>query len=314
MVTGASTADVAVILVDARRGVVDQTRRHAFLASLLGIRHLVVAVNKMDLVGFSEERFDAIVREFCSFSRRLAARDVAFVPISALRGDNVVERSDALAWYGGLPLLEHLETVRIADDRPLDALRFPVQYVIRDAGRDGRGYAGQLAGGVVRPGDEVVVLPAGRTTTVAAVETFDGPLVEAVAPQSVTLRLADDLDVSRGDLVCRPRDRPALARELDAELCWMASTPLRPGARLAVKHAAHTARAIVEAVADRVDVATLEREPAPEGLGLNDIGRVRLRTSRPLAFDPYAVNRATGSFILIDEATNDTVAAGMIAA
>jgi bifunctional enzyme CysN/CysC len=312
MVTGASTADVAVILVDARHGVVEQTRRHAFLASLLGIRHLVVAVNKMDLVGFSEERFDAIVREFCTFGRGLATRDVIFVPISALRGDNVVERSEAMAWYGGLPLLEHLEAVQIAADRPGDALRLPVQYVIRDAERDFRGYAGQIAGGVVRRGDEVLVLPAGRTTTVAAIETFDGPLEEAVAPQSVTLRLADDLDVSRGDLVCRPGDQPTLARELEADVCWMASAPLRPGARLAIKHAAHTARAMVEAVEDRVDIATLEREPAPEGLGLNDIGRVRLRSARPLAFDPYAVNRATGSFILIDEATNDTVGAGMM--
>jgi bifunctional enzyme CysN/CysC len=312
MVTGASTADVAVILVDARHGVVEQTRRHAFLASLLGIRHLVVAVNKMDLVGFSEERFDAIVREFCGFARRLAPHEAAFVPLSALHGDNVVERSEALGWYGGLPLLEHLETVEIADDRPLDALRFPVQYVIRDPARDFRGYAGQLAGGVVRPSDEVVVLPEGATTTVAAVETFDGPLDEAVAPQSVTLRLSDELDVSRGDLVCRAGDRPALARDLEADVCWMASAPLRPGARLALKHAAHTARAIVEAVEDRVDVATLERGAAPGGLELNDIGRVRLRTSRPLAFDPYAVNRATGSFILIDEGTNDTVGAGLI--
>jgi bifunctional enzyme CysN/CysC len=312
MVTGASTADVAVILVDARHGVVEQTRRHAFLASLLGIRHLVVAVNKMDLVGFSEERFDAIVREFCGFARRLAPHEAAFVPLSALHGDNVVERSEALGWYGGLPLLEHLETVEIADDRPLDALRFPVQYVIRDPARDFRGYAGQLAGGVGRPGDEVLVLPEGATTTVAAVETFDGPLDEAVAPQSVTLRLSDELDVSRGDLVCRAGDRPALARDLEADVCWMASAPLRPGARLALKHAAHTARAIVEAVEDRVDVATLERGAAPGGLELNDIGRVRLRTSRPLAFDPYAVNRATGSFILIDEGTNDTVGAGVI--
>jgi sulfate adenylyltransferase large subunit len=313
MVTGASTADVAVILVDARHGIVEQTRRHAFLASLLGIRHLVVAVNKMDLVGFSEERFDAIVREFCSFGRRLSSRDIVFLPLSALRGDNVVERSAAMPWFGGVPLLEHLETVEVAEDRPLDALRFPVQYVIRDPQRDFRGLAGQLAGGVVRPGDEVVVLPEGRTTTIAAVETFDGPLEEAVAPQSVTLRLADDLDVSRGDLVCRADARPALARELAADVCWMASAPLRPGTRLAVKHAAHAERAIVEAVDDRVDVSTLEREPAPDGLALNDIGRVRLRTARPLAFDPYAVNRATGSFILIDEATNETVGAGMIA-
>jgi bifunctional enzyme CysN/CysC len=315
MVTGASTADLAIVLVDARNGVVEQTRRHAFIASLLGIPHLVVAVNKMDLVGWSEDVFDAVVRDVCAFREQLpTVRDIAYVPLSALRGDNVVDRSDAMPWYGGLPLLEHLETVEVEADRNLDDLRFPVQYVIRDGASDYRGYAGQLGGGVLRPGDEVLVLPSEQVTTVASIDTFDGPLDTAFAPMSVIVRLADDLDVSRGDLICRPGDRPALARDLVADVCWMADAPLRPGGRYAIKHATHTARAIIEAIDDRVDVASLGREPAPGELALNDIGRVRLRTSKPLAFDPYARNRFTGSFILIDEATNDTVGAGMITA
>jgi bifunctional enzyme CysN/CysC len=314
MVTGASTADLAIVLVDARNGVVEQTRRHAFIASLLGIPHLVVAVNKMDLVDFSEDAFDAVVRDFCVFRPQLAVRDVAYVPISALRGDNVVERSEEMPWYGGLPLLEHLETVEVQADRNLDELRFPVQYVIRDGSGDYRGYAGQVAGGVLRPGDEVLVLPSEQVTTVASIDTYDGPLDAAFPPMSVTVRLADELDVSRGDLICRAADRPALARDLVADVCWMTDAALRPGGRYAIKHATHTARAIVEAIDDRVDVGNLSRGPAPEALGLNDIGRVRLRTSKPLAFDPYARNRATGSFILIDEATNDTAGAGMIVA
>jgi sulfate adenylyltransferase large subunit len=314
MVTGASTADLAIVLVDARSGVVEQTRRHAFIASLLGIPHLVVAVNKMDLVDYSEEAFDAVVRDFCAFRSQLAVRDTAFVPISALRGDNVVERSESMPWYGGLPLLEHLETVEIEADRNLDELRFPVQYVIRDGESDYRGYAGQVAGGVLRPGDEVLVLPSERVTTVASVDSYDGPLDVAFPPMSVTLRLSDELDVSRGDIICRPDDRPALARDLVADVCWMADAPLRPGGRYAIKHATHSARAIVESIDGRLDVTSLRRVTGPAELALNDIGRVRLRTSKPLAFDPYARNRFTGSFILIDEATNDTVGAGMITA
>jgi sulfate adenylyltransferase large subunit len=310
MVTGASTADLAIVLVDARKGVAEQTRRHAFIASLLGIPQLVVAVNKMDLVGYSEDAFDAVVRDFCGFRARLAFDDVAYVPLSALRGDNVVDGSQAMPWYGGVPLLEHLETVRAERNVARDALRFPVQYVIR-AG-DYRGYAGRLAGGVLRAGEEVTVLPSGLTTTIAAIDTFDGPLDEARPGQSVTVRLADELDVSRGDLICRAGDRPALARELVADVCWMADAPLVAGRRYAIKHATHSARTLVDAVDDRVDVATLERVPGAPRLELNDIGRVRLRTSKPLAFDPYADNRATGSFLLIDDTTNDTVGAGMI--
>jgi len=312
MVTGASTADLAIVLVDARNGVVEQTKRHAFIAALLGIPHVVLAVNKMDLVDYDEQVFDRIVTDFSAFARRLDVRDVAFIPMSALEGDNVVDRSEAMGWYAGLPLLEHLETVQIAADRNLDELRFPVQYVIRDHATDYRGYAGRIASGVVRPGDEVLVLPGGQSTTVEAIDTLDGPLDEAVPPLSVTLRLVDDLDISRGDLICGPADRPSLERELTADVCWMADAPLRPRGRYLIKHAAHTVAAMVDELVDRVDVHTLDREGAPPELALNDIGRVRLRTARPVAFDPYARNRATGSFIVIDEATNETVGAGMI--
>jgi bifunctional enzyme CysN/CysC len=312
MVTGASTADLAIVLVDARNGVVEQTKRHAFIASLLGIPHLVVAVNKMDLVDHDEDVFDRIAADFDRFAERLQVHDVTAIPISALNGDNVVDRSEAMPWYDGPALLEHLEQVEIAADRNLSELRFPVQYVIRDHEGDYRGYAGQLAGGTVRPGDEVVVLPYGRTTTVEGIDTLDGALDEAFPPMSVTLRLADDLDISRGDLICHPDDRPTLERELTAEVCWMAEAPLRPRGRYVLKHNTHSVPAIVDGLLDRVEIHTLDRENAPAELGLNDIGRVRLRTARPVAFDPYARNRATGSFILIDEATNETVGAGMI--
>ncbi len=314
MVTGASTADLAVILVDARHGVVEQTRRHAFISSLLGIPHLVLAVNKMDLVGFSEERFDEIVRDFSEFRTGLATRDVAYIPISALLGDNVVDRSTNMPWYGGLALLEHLETVDVFHDRVFDQLRLPVQLVLRNGETDYRGYAGQISSGVLRSGDPVVVLPSGVETTVAGVDSYDGPLDEALPGTSVTVRLADDVDVSRGDLICHLDDRPSLEKEFVADVCWFSERPLTAGGRYAIKHATHTARAVVDDLVDVVDVHTLDRVPAPQALGLNDIGRVRLRTSKPLAFDPYARNRATGSFILIDETTNDTVAGGMIVA
>jgi bifunctional enzyme CysN/CysC len=312
MVTGASTADLAVILVDARKGVLEQSKRHAYISTLLGIPHLVVAVNKMDLVEYDEETFDAIVRDFSDFARGLKVHDTVYVPISAKHGDNVVTRSERMPWYGGVPLLEHLESVEVADDRNLDEARFPVQWVIRDHDSDYRGYAGQLAGGILRPGDEVLVLPSRERTRIARIDTFDGPVEEAFAPMSVTILLEDDVDVSRGDLICHPHDAPELAREIEATVCWMADAPLRAGARYAIKHATHAARAIVEEVVDHVDVHTIAPDRAATKLGLNDIGRVRLRTSKPLAFDPYLRNRSTGSFILIDEATNDTVGAGMI--
>ena len=315
MVTGASTADVAIILVDARKGVIEQTRRHSYLAAILGTPHVVVAVNKMDLAGFSEQRFREIEQELRETSERLGLRDVHVIPMSALRGDNVVDRGEGMPWYDGPTLLEHLETVEIAGDRDLDHRRFPVQWVIRpisDEYHDYRGYAGQVAGGVWSAGDEVVVLPSGRRTSVASVETADGPLEVAVPGMSITIRLTDDVDVSRGDMLADPAQVPTVARELEATICWMAEKPLEPRTKLAIKHTTRSVRAIADELLSVIDMHTLEDRPAPERLELNDIARVRLRLSEPLVVDPYAENRATGAFILIDEATNDTVAAGMI--
>jgi sulfate adenylyltransferase large subunit len=314
MVTGASTADLSVVLVDARNGVSEQTRRHVYIASLLHIPHVVVCVNKMDLVGYDEAVFEAIVDELIDWTARLGVPDVTFIPISALRGDNVVERSLEMPWYDGPPLLYHLEHVVIAPARNLVNLRFPVQWVIRpgsDQHHDYRGYAGQLAGGMLRRGDSVLVLPSGQRTRVAAIDTFDGQRDCAFPPMSVTVRLEDQLDVSRGDMIVEVEDPPVSSRELEAMLCWMAEAPLRLEGRYAIKHTTRSARAIVSEIDHRVDVNTLDHEPATE-LALNEIGRVRLRTSAPLIIDPYARNRATGSFILTDEATGDTVGAGMV--
>ncbi|WP_249011023.1 sulfate adenylyltransferase subunit 1 [Conexibacter sp. DBS9H8] len=315
MVTGASTADLSIVLVDARRGVSVQTRRHAYISSLLRIPHLVVAVNKMDLVDYSEAAFTAIVDELTDWAARVGTADLTFIPISALSGDNVVERSAAMPWYDGPPLLSHLEHVVIAADRNLEELRFPVQWVVRpnhDAFHDYRGYAGQVAGGVLEPGQEVIVLPSGRRTRVRAIDTFDGPLQVAFPTQSVTVRLEDELDISRGDMLADPDDRPAVVRELEATVCWMAEEPLRAGGRYLIKHTTRTARAVIDALEYRVDVNTLAHDHGAGELALNEIGRVRLRTSAPLMIDAYATNRSTGSFILIDEASNDTVGAGMI--
>jgi bifunctional enzyme CysN/CysC len=312
MVTGASTADLAVILVDARKGVLEQSKRHAYISSLLGIPHLAVAVNKMDLVDFDEETFDAIVRDFSDFARGLNVRDIVYVPISARDGDNVVERSERMPWYGAAPLLEHLESVQVTDDRTLDDARFPVQWVIRDHDSDYRGYAGQVAGGILRPGDDVLILPTRTRTRIKRIDTFDGPVQQAFAPMPVTVLLEDDIDVSRGDLICHPHAAPELARDIHATICWMADTPLRANDRYAIKHTTHTARAIIENILDHVDIHTLSPDTTATKLTLNDIGRVHLRTSQPLAYDPYSANRATGSFILIDETTNNTIAAGII--
>jgi bifunctional enzyme CysN/CysC len=315
MVTGASTADLSIVLVDARKGVSEQTRRHAYIASLLRIPHLVVGVNKMDLVEYDEEVFYSILEELTDWAARLELPDIAFIPISALHGDNVVTRSDAMQWYGGAPLLYHLEHVVIAPDRNLSDVRFPVQWVIRpmtDEHHDYRGYAGQVAGGIIRTGSEVVVLPSGRRTTIAGIDAYGSPPPESAFPtMSVTLRLADEIDVSRGDMIVEAEDQPVAARELDAMLCWMSEQPMRPGGRYAIKHTTRNARAIVDELEHRVDVNTLEHADAPE-LGLNEVGRVRLRCSAPLMVDPYRRNRTTGSFILIDEASNDTVGAGMV--
>ena len=319
MVTGASTADLSLVLVDARKGLVRQSRRHAAISALLRIPHLVVCVNKMDLVDYDEEVFDAIVTEFTRWSARLEGLgEVTFIPISALKGDNVVDPSTNMPWYEGPTLLRHLETVEIAADRNHDDWRFPVQWVIRPQNVDGyhdyRGYAGQIAGGVLKPGEEVVVLPSGRTTRIAKIDTYDGPLEAAFPPQSVTLLLEDELDVSRGDMIARPSDQPTVARELEAVVCWMTDAPLQARGRYAIKHTTRAARAIVDAIDWRLDVETLEREPDVDRLELNEIGRVKLRLSAPLAFDTYERNRTTGSFILIDETTNDTVGAGLIVA
>ncbi len=314
MVTGASTAELSIVLIDARNGVSEQTRRHAYIASLLRIPHLVVCVNKMDLVGFAEEAYDRIVDAMTDFVARLDIPDVTFIPISALHGDNVVERSEAMPWYDGPPLLYHLEHVVVAPDRNLSQIRFPVQWVIRpmsDEHHDYRGYAGQVAGGVLRTGEEVIVLPAGHRTRIATIDAHDETLDAAFPPMSVTLRLTDALDVSRGDMIVGVDAPPAPARELEAMICWMADEPLAPGGRYAIKHTTRSARAIIEAIDYRVDVNTLAHRAAAR-LELNEIARVRLRTSTALVADPYAANRATGSFILIDEARGDTVAAGMV--
>ena len=315
MVTGASTADLAVILVDARKGVIEQTRRHSYIVSLLALPHVVYAVNKMDLVGYDEARFDEIGRDLAELALRLGLTDVHVIPMSALKGDNVVDRTDAMPWYAGPTLLEHLESVELAADRDLEHRRFPVQWVIRpmaDEHHDYRGYAGQVASGVWRAGDDVVVLPSGLRSRVASVETAGGPLEEALPGESVTLLLADDIDVSRGDLLADPESPPVVARELTAHVCWMTERPLAERARLLVKQTTRTVPARVEEIVSVVDIESLEDRPAPGTMELNDLGVVRFRLADPLAVDAYAENRATGAFILIDEATNDTVGAGMV--
>ncbi|MEA2376976.1 MAG: bifunctional enzyme CysN/CysC [Thermoleophilaceae bacterium] len=315
MVTGASTADLALVLVDARKGVLEQSRRHAFIASLLRIPHLVVCVNKMDLVDWDQAVFDRITAEFAGWLAKLDIHDVTFIPISALHGDNVVDRSEKMPWYEGTSLLYHLEHVHVASDRNLRDPRFPVQWVVRpmsDEHHDYRGYAGEVASGVLRTGDEVVILPSGRTSRIESIDTFEGQLEEAFPPLSVTLHLEDDIDVSRGDMICRPENRPTEAREIEAMVCWMSERALSPSARYRIKHTTRTALAKVDEVRYRIDVNSLHRDKEATGLELNEIGRLRLRLSSPLFVDEYRRNRATGSFILIDESTNDTVGAGMV--
>jgi sulfate adenylyltransferase large subunit len=330
MVTGASTADVSVVLIDARRGVLEQSKRHAFISALLGIPHMLVAINKMDLVEHSRARFEELVEEFEGFAAKLSRGpgkrsgqasprpEISYIPMSALNGDNVVDRSPLMDWYDGPVLLDYLEQVDVAYDHPYDRpARFPVQWVIRpgnggSAGEDYRGYAGQLASGALRTGDEVAVLPSGGRTRIATIDTYEGELDEAMAPMSLALRLEDELDISRGELICHPDESPTVTRELEADVCWMAQEPLRPGGRYLIKHTSRTATAIVEEIGEIVDVHTLERDAPPAELALNDIARVRLRTSAPLVLDPYTSNRRTGSFILIDESSNGTVGAGMI--
>jgi bifunctional enzyme CysN/CysC len=315
MVTGASTADVALVLVDARKGLVEQSKRHAFLASLLRVPHLVVCVNKMDLVDYDEAVFDAIRSELRAFVARLDVTDVTFVPTSALEGDNVVNRSMNMPWYEGASLLHHLEDVHVASDRNLIDVRFPVQYVIRprdDAHHDYRGYAGQMASGVLRVGDEVVVLPSGFESRVAAIDRSGAPVDHAFSPMSVTVRLEDDLDVSRGDTICRPHNQPSVTQDVEAMLCWLHETPMTAHGTYLLKHTTREVRAKVQDLQYRLDITTLRRDEGVDALQLNEIGRVALRTMLPVFVDPYRRNRATGAFILIDEATSATVAAGMV--
>ncbi len=321
MVTGASTADLAIVLVDARKGVIAQSKRHAFISALLGIPHVVVCVNKMDLVNFEEDVFDEIVEEFDTFAARLELPDVTFIPISALLGDNVVDRSEAMPWYQGPPLLYHLEHVHIASDRNLIDVRFPVQWVIRPpASRrprggsvaDYRAYAGQVAGGIIRTGDEVVVLPGGQHTTVAGIDTYEGEIAEAFPPMSVALRLSDDIDVGRGSTIVRTHNQPTVANRFECLLCWMSEQPLSAQRRYVVKHTTRTAMVGNIDVRYRIDVETLRRDASASSLELNDLARVHMELSSPLVFDSYRRNRVTGSLIVIDEATNDTVAAAVI--
>ncbi|WKU06860.1 sulfate adenylyltransferase subunit 1 [Micromonospora sp. HUAS LYJ1] len=316
MVTGASTADLTLVLVDARKGLVEQSRRHAFLCSLLRVPHLVLCVNKMDLVDFSQEVFERIADEFTAFAAKLDVPDLAVIPVSALQGDNIAARSENMPWYEGPSLLHHLEHVHIASDRNLVDVRFPVQYVIRPQSTtvtDYRGYAGQVASGVLKPGDEVMVLPSGFTSRIAAIDTADGPVDEAFPPMSVTVRLDDEIDVSRGDMICRPNNAPTVAQDIEAMVCWMDETrPLEIGGRYVVKHTTRSARAIVRELHYRLDVNTLHRDETSTALALNEIGRIRLRTTVPLLVDDYHRNRTTGGFVIIDETTNRTVGAGMI--
>ncbi len=319
MVTGASTADLAIVLVDARNGLTEQSRRHAFLTTLLRVPHLVLAVNKMDLVDYDQRVFERISEEFAAFAAKLEIGDLSFIPISALHGDNVVQRSDKMPWHDGPSLLHHLEHLHIASDRNLIDVRFPVQYVIRPHQatdpdlHDYRGYAGQVAGGVLKPGDEVMHLPSGLTTKIAHIDTARGPVPEAYPPMSVTLVLEDDLDISRGDMICRPHNQPLVAQDVEAMVCWMSdSRPLAARDRLVVKHTSRTVKAIVRELHYRLDVNTLHRDESAERLGLNEVGRVSLRLTQPLFFDTYNRNRETGGLILIDESTNATVGAVMI--
>ncbi|MEM7287424.1 MAG: sulfate adenylyltransferase subunit CysN [Actinomycetota bacterium] len=316
MVTGASTADLALILVDVRNGVIEQTRRHSFISSLLRIPHLVVCVNKMDLVDYDEEAFNRVRDEFKSFANKLDITDLTVIPVSALKGDNIVERSPNMPWFEGSSLLHHMEELHIGSDRNLIDARFPVQYVLRpqsDKYHDYRGYAGTVAGGSFRVGDEVVVLPSGFTSTVTHIETHDGDVETAFPPMSVAMRLADEIDISRGDMICRPGNQPQVGQDIDAMVCWMTEqSALTPRTKLTIKHTTNVAKCMIQGLDYRLDINTLHRDEAATQLDLNEIGRVSMRVQKPLLFDEYRRNRSTGSFILVDENTNNTVGAGMI--
>jgi sulfate adenylyltransferase subunit 1 len=315
MVTGASSANLAVVLVDARKGVVEQTCRHAFIASLLRIPHLVLCINKMDLVGYSEETYQSIVENFRDFSSRLDVKDVQYIPVSALHGDNVVNRSDKMPWYQGATLMFHLENLHISSDLNHIDGRFPIQTVIRPrnaSGEDFRGYAGRIASGVFREGEEVMVLPSGLKSRIRSITLADDRLPEAFAPMSVCIRLEDELDIGRGDMIVRENNLPVSGKDLELMVCWFSATQMQPHGKYLLRHTTREVRCQISELLYRMDVSTLRKMPDTEALAMNDIGRIRLRTSHPLLFDPYLRNRFTGGVILIDEVTNETVAAGMI--
>ena len=315
MVTGASTANLAIVLVDARHGVVEQTRRHAFIASLLQIKHLVLCVNKMDLVDYQQDKFDQIKTEFATFASKLSVPDIHYIPITALHGDNVVDRSTKMPWFEGSTLLYTLENVHIGSDHNMVDSRFPVQWVIRpqsDEYHDFRGYAGRVEGGVFKPGDEVLALPSGFTTTVKSIESMGGPVAEAFPPMSVVMTLQDEIDISRGDMIVKPNNQPQVGQDIELMVCWLNDKKLQPGGKYAVKHTTKDVRCVVKDVRYKVNINTLHRVEDDRSIGMNDIGRILIRTTQPLFYDSYSRNRSTGSLILIDEFTNETVAAGMI--
>ncbi len=315
MVTGASTANLALVLIDARKGLVEQTRRHAFIASLLKIPHLLICINKMDLVDYDQQVYDQIVADFKRFAAKLEIKDIRFVPISALLGDNVVDRSAHMPWYEGPTLLYTLETIHIASDYNHVDCRFPVQYVIRPHSpdhHDYRGYAGRIASGVYKPGDEVLVLPSGFTSHIRSIDTFEGPVEEAFAPMSVTITLEDDIDVSRGDMIVRTNNQPEVGQDIEVMICWLHRQGLRPRGKYLLRHTTREVRCLVKEVRYKVNINTLHRIEDDHHIGMNDMARVRLRTTLPLFYDSYGRNRTTGSLILVDEDTFETVAAGMI--
>ena len=315
MVTGASTANLALLLVDARHGVIEQTKRHAFIASLLQIPHIAVCVNKMDLVNYSKEAYDKIKKDFEDFATKLEIKDVRFIPISALNGDNVVDRSKNMDWYDGSTLMHLLENIHIGSDHNHVDCRFPVQFVIRPQSKeypDYRGYAGRIEGGVFKPGDDVSVLPSGFTSKIKAIDTFDGEVNQAFSPMSVCITLEDDIDISRGDMIVRENNKPTIEQNIDVMICWMNEKKMMIRGKYTIRHTSQTARCIIKEVKYKMDINTLHRIEEEKEIGLNDIGRISIRTTKPLFFDSYRRNRNTGSVILVDEATNETVAAGMI--
>ena len=315
MITGASTANAALILVDARHGVIEQTKRHSFIASLLQIPHIIVCVNKMDLVDYKEETYNEVIRQFEQFSSKLLVKDVRFIPMSALDGDNVVNRSKNMDWYQGAPLLHTLETMHISSDINKVDMRFPVQTVIRpqsEEHRDYRGYAGRLASGILRPGDEITVMPSGFTSKVKTVELANQALEEAFAPMSVTVELEDDIDISRGDMIVRSNNKPEASQDIEIMLCWLNNAPMQPGAKYLVRHTSNEQKAMIKEILYKIDINTLDRNAEDKSIAMNEIAKVRLRTTKPLMTDPYRENRTTGSLILVNESTNETVAAGMI--